>query len=68
MKPFGVMDVAHPADQEVLEFAACMKLLGTWHDDNARTWSTSDNGNQRRPHDRRMRGTNGNKAEANPER
>jgi hypothetical protein len=37
--PFDVMDVPHPDDQEVLEFAAGAKLAGTSDDENAEAWT-----------------------------
>jgi len=44
--PFDVMDVPHPNDQEVLEFAASTKLEGTSVDENATTWVTASSRNQ----------------------
>ena len=44
--PFGVMDVTSPNDQEVMDFAARTKLVGTSDDDNARAWVTSGDRNQ----------------------
>jgi hypothetical protein len=39
--PFDVMDVPHPDDQEVQEFAARAKLAGTTDDENAKAWSAA---------------------------
>ena len=44
--PFGVMDVTTPNDQEVMDFGARTKLVGTSDDDNARAWATSGDRNQ----------------------
>lgn len=38
--PFGVMDVPTPDDEEVLAFAAGVKLEGTPSDENAEAWGT----------------------------
>jgi len=40
------MDVPNPNDQEVSEFTAVTKLVGTSDDDNAKAWVTSDERNQ----------------------
>jgi len=37
--PFGVMDVPHPDDQEVLAFAAGATLAGAADDENAKAWA-----------------------------
>ena len=37
--PFDVMDVPNPNDQQVLEFAAVIKLAGTADDENASAWA-----------------------------
>lgn len=37
--PFDAMDVPNPSDQEVLEFAAAVKLAGASDDENARAWT-----------------------------
>jgi hypothetical protein len=44
--PFGVMDVPTPNDQEVLEFAADAKLVGTSDDENAKAWAPPSDRNQ----------------------
>jgi hypothetical protein len=44
--PFGVMDVPHPDDQEVLAFATGTTLIGAPNDDNAGAWAISSNGTQ----------------------
>lgn len=42
--PFGVVDVPDPNDQEVMDFAAMVKLDGAAQDDNAAGW-VSGSGN-----------------------
>lgn len=44
--PFDVRDVPNPNDQEVLEFAAGAELAGTSDDENARAWTTPNDGAQ----------------------
>ena len=45
--PFGVMDVPDPNDQQVLEFAAGTRLAGASDDENAKSWPTASESNQR---------------------
>jgi hypothetical protein len=44
--PFGVMDVPSSNDQEVVDFAADVKLEGLADDENAGTWGTLANDHQ----------------------
>jgi hypothetical protein len=42
--PYQVLDVPNPNDQEVEEFAAKVKLVGSPEDENARAWDTLSSG------------------------
>jgi hypothetical protein len=46
--PFGVMDVPDPNDADVGQFAGRATLDGSADDDNANSWSSTDNGGQYR--------------------
>src|SRR5580704_17497580 len=43
--PYDVMDVPNPNDQEVLKFAANVKLAGSQDDENARAWDAPSGDN-----------------------
>jgi hypothetical protein len=44
--PFGVMDVPDPNDEEVMQFAGSTAPQQSADGENARAWSTADNGGQ----------------------